>query len=62
MRSMTQSHYLRRGISEALLPLQIKATKRPLDDEIDACLIVAITEVIVGYMILTENHLISPPP
>jgi hypothetical protein len=55
MRSMPQSRYPRMGLPEAPLPLQPA-------NEIDACngdLIVAIAKIIVGNMILAENHLIS---
>jgi hypothetical protein len=61
MRSMTQSRYSRRGLPEALLPLQIKIINWPPVDKIDAWngdLVVAITEVIAGHTIPTENHLI----
>ena len=59
---MTRSRCPRRGLPEAPIPLQIKVTNWPPADEIDACngdLIVAITEVIAGNTILTENHPIS---
>ena len=54
---MIWSRFPRRGLPEAPLPLEIKV----INDEIDACsgdLIVAITQVITGNTILTENHLI----
>jgi hypothetical protein len=60
---MTQSHYPRRGLPEAPLPFQIKATNWSSADEIDAYnddLVAAITEVIAENMMPTENHLISP--
>jgi hypothetical protein len=43
--------------------LHIKATNWSSADEINACnsdFVVAITEVIVGHTIPTENHLILP--
>ena len=54
---MIRSRCPRRGLPEAPLPLEIKV----INDEIDAYsgdLIVAITQVITGNTILTENHLI----
>ena len=58
MRSMTQSRYPRRGLPEAPLSLHIKATNW-LPHACNGNLVMAITEVIAGHTILTENHLIS---
>jgi hypothetical protein len=63
MRSMTRSRCPFRGFPEAPVPLQIKATKWPSANEIDACngdLVVTITEVIAVNAMSTKNHLISP--
>jgi hypothetical protein len=59
---MTWSRCPPRGLPEAPLPLQIKAINWPPANKIDAYndnLVMAITEVIAGHMIPTENHLIS---
>ena len=63
MRSMTWSRFPRRGLPEAPLPLQIKATNWPPANEINASnndLVVAITEVIAENTIPSGNHQISP--
>jgi hypothetical protein len=60
---MTRSCCPHRGLQEAPLPLQIKATNWPPVDETDVCnndLVMAITEVIVGHVIPTGNNLVSP--
>jgi len=59
MRSMTQSRYPRRGLPEAPLSLHIKATNW-LPHACNGNLVMAITEVIAGHTIPTENHLILP--
>jgi hypothetical protein len=58
---MTRSRYPHIGLPKAPLPFQINATNWPPTDKTNACngdLAVAITEVIIGNTIPTENYLI----